>query len=565
MNSSRLSQICDTVLEAGWLLGVTVTPVFFNVYSSRVFEPDKLTTLRAISIVLAVFWLVRFIEERMQGERALRFSLKTPMVLPALLLICVYLVSSIFSLVPFTSFIGSYQRLQGTLTLFSYLVIFFVILTSLRTREQLSRLITVLILNSLPVSLYGIVQHSGLDPLPWAGDVTSRVASNMGNAIFVAAYLILVVPITASRIVESFRDILSREDARVSDILRASGYIFVLAVQLLTIWYSQSRGPWLGTVAAVFLFPYLGLLLLQRQAGPGPQFGDILRGVGFGFSSLILSGGLALFAYWAIQGQIAIYVALGLALLLFGGMWLYFIVERKGWRWLWIGWGSVGLTVALALILINVPGPLQTQARKVPSLRRLTTITELQSSTGRVRGLIWQGAVKLISVHEPIKFPDGTEDQFNFLRPLVGYGPESMYVAYNSFYPPELGHYESRTASPDRSHNETLDSLVITGVLGLAVYLFTFVSFFAWGFHWLGLLNSRFQLLTYIGLDILFAVLFFIIAWRLEGAYLFAVAIPLGVLVGTMVYLTVAAFIWLFQSGESKDSAHIFHPHTILL
>jgi len=232
---------------------------------------------------------------------------------------------------------------------------------------------------------------------------------------------------------------------------------------------------------------------------------------------------------------------------------------------LWIGWGSVGLTVALALILVNVPGPLQTQARKVESLRRLTTITELQSSTGRVRGLIWQGAVELISIHKPIQFPDGTEDKFNFIRPLVGYGPESMYVAYNSFYPPILGHYESRTASPDRSHNETLDSLVITGVLGLAVYLFTFGSFFAWGFHWLGLLKSRAQLLTYIGLDIFFAVVFFFIAWGLEGAYLFAVALPLGILVGTMVYLTVVAFLWLFREDDPVETVVALHPHAILI
>ena len=49
MSSSRLSKFCDRALDAGWLLGVTITPVFFNVYSSRVFEPDKLTTLRALA------------------------------------------------------------------------------------------------------------------------------------------------------------------------------------------------------------------------------------------------------------------------------------------------------------------------------------------------------------------------------------------------------------------------------------------------------------------------------------------------------------------------------------
>ncbi len=575
MKSSRLSLFCDSALEVGWLLAITITPLFFNVYSSRVFEPDKLTTLRALAVVMAILWLVRLVEERIHNERALRFSLQTPMVLPALLMMLVYLVSTATSLVPYTSLVGSYQRLQGTFTLFGYLVIFFAILTGLRTRAQLSRLITVLILNSLPVSLYGIIQHNGLDPLPWAGDVTSRVAANMGNAIFVAAYLIMIVPLTAARIVQSFGDILGRQESRISDVLRASGYIFILAVQLLTIWYSQSRGPWLGIVASAFVFPYLGLIVLERQfrSEGGPADGwlrAILKGVGFGVGSLALAGALAGLAVWALEGTVEIYVGGGLALLVFGGLWLRFIVERKGWQWLWIGWGSVGLTIALGLLLVNVPGPLQNKVRQVSPLKRLTEITELGSGTGKVRSLIWQGAVDLISVHKPITFPDGSTDRLNPIRPLVGYGPEAMYVAYNAFYPPELGHYESRTASPDRSHNETLDSLVITGILGLAAYLFTFGSFFAWGFHWLGLLSSRKQLLLYMGLDIFFAVLFFLIAWRLEGAYLFAVAIPLGILVGTMAYLTLQGFSNLSAPalGETVDNVLDnlrAHPHSLLI
>jgi Na+-translocating ferredoxin:NAD+ oxidoreductase RnfA subunit len=130
MNSSKLSAFCDRVLEAGWLLGVTITPVFFNVYSSRVFEPDKLTTMRALATVMAVFWLVRFLEEAIQRQKPLRFSCRTPLVLPALVTMGVYLITSIFSLVPYTSFVGSYQRLQGTYSLFGYLVIFFALLTS---------------------------------------------------------------------------------------------------------------------------------------------------------------------------------------------------------------------------------------------------------------------------------------------------------------------------------------------------------------------------------------------------------------------------------------------------
>ena len=581
MNSSRLSAFCDRALEAGWLLAVAITPVFFNVYSSRVFEPDKLTTLRSLAVIMAILWLTRFVDEKLHSGRSpgndsapsLRFSLETPMVLPAVLTMVIYLISTAFSLVPYTSLIGSYQRLQGTHTLFAYLVVFFTLMTGMRTRRQLSRLITMLILSSLPVALYGIIQHNGLDPLPWAGDVTRRVASNMGNAIFVAAYLVMIVPLTAARIIQSFSDILRREEPRVTDVLRASGYIFIAAVQLLTIFYSQSRGPWLGIVAAGFLFPFVALILLQRQARTeNPEHAgsvvDVLKGMGFGVGSLALTAAITALTLWALKGQLAIYASIGLGVLTFGGLWLHFIVEQRGWEWLWIGWGTVGLVIALGLIVVNVPGPLQDRVRAIEPLRRFTTITELQQGTGKVRGLIWQGTVDLISFHEPIEYPDGSVDRFNALRPLIGYGPESMYVAYNSFYPAELGHYESRTASPDRSHNETLDSLVITGILGLGVYLFTFGSFFIWGFRWLGLMESRRQLITYIGLDVLFALLFFVIAWQLEGAYLFAVAIPLGILVGTMVYLTQQAFRSLFgpmPEEAEAESLRGHHPHAIIL
>ena len=39
-NRTKLDQWCDSVLEAGWLAALVVAPLFFNVFSSRVFEPD---------------------------------------------------------------------------------------------------------------------------------------------------------------------------------------------------------------------------------------------------------------------------------------------------------------------------------------------------------------------------------------------------------------------------------------------------------------------------------------------------------------------------------------------
>ncbi len=452
---------------------------------------------------------------------------------------------------------------------FSYLVIFFALLTSLRTRAQLSRLITVLILNSLPVALYGIIQRNGLDPLPWAGDVQRRVAANMGNAIFVAAYLIMIAPLTAAQIVESFRDILRFERARVTDILRASGYIFIFVVQLLTIVYSQSRGPFLGIGVALLLLPYLLFIVLQRQAvahdpATHPWYRDLLSGLGLAIGSLAVAGILAGLGS-LLPFKAATYIGAGLGVLAFGGAWLYMIVERKGWRWLWIGWASVGILMALALLAINLPGPLQTWARDNATIGRMTRILDWESGSGRVRTLIWEGVQELVLPHEPLQYPDGRQDIWNSLRPLVGYGPESMYVAYNSFYKVELGHIESRNASPDRSHNETLDTLVNSGMLGLVVYVWVFGAAIYWGLHWLGLLTDRRQFWLWVGLMGGIALALWGVFIYMGRAYLFAVALPIGFVAGTGLYLTWAAFRVTLRGRAVVDSAYALHPHTILL
>ena len=508
MNSTKLSALCDKALEIGWLLAVIVTPLLFNVYSSRVFEPDKLTTLRTIAVIMAALWLVRLIEERTSGQHDFGFTWRTPLVFPTLFTVVVYLVSTVLSVTPRVSFLGSYQRLQGTFTTLSYIVVFLVILDTLRTRAQLDRLITVIIINSLPISLYGLVQHNGLDPLPWGGDVTTRVASNMGNSIFVAAYLIMILPLTVGRIVESFQAILTEEESDWADILRAAGYIFVIAIELVAIWYSQSRGPLLGLIAGLYLL-FLLLALSSRSK-------------------------------WAAASSLII----------------------------------VTLTVLVVgfLVLVNIRGgPLQSM-RHAPWLGRLGSVFDFEGGTGKVRALIWEGMIDLILPHEPIEepptqaHPKGRPDPFNALRPLVGYGPESVYVAYNGFYPPLLGHHESRTASPDRSHNETLDSLAITGLLGLIAYLWVFGSVFYYGLKWMGLVKDQWQRTLLFGLVAGLSVASVALFWWWQGLHFFGAALTLGIGAGLGIYLAVMAVIsavHIFRSSEALLPQR--HPHHFLL
>ncbi len=580
MSSTRLSAILDGILEAGWLSAIVVTPLFFNIYSSRVFEPDKLTTLRSIALVMAAVWLVRWAEERASGRREpSRITWRTPLVLPTLMTVIVYLVSTAFSLSPYTSFFGSYQRLQGTFTTLSYIVIFLILLDRLRSRAQVDRLITTLIINSLPIALYGFVQHAGRDPLPWGGDVVRRVASNMGNAIFVAAYLIMAVPPTLSRIVEAFRSILEEEEAGTLYVLQAAAYIFILLVQVIAIWYTKSRGPLLGLLAGVGIWAFVGLLILRRRSPPpdGPPrrvlLKDLGQGLAFGLLTILATGAAGGAVYLLLRRVLASgsslppFGALITGGLVMAGLWLTFIVNRRGWRWLWAS-ALILAVIAIALFFaVNPGGPLHEWAVSNPAIGRVANVLEAGSGTGRVRALIWEGGLKMILPHEPIQYPptilrpEWKPDPFNAVRFLVGYGPESMYVGYNRFYPPLLGHVESRTASPDRSHNETLDSLIITGLPGFVAYIWLFGSLFYFGLRWLGLLPADWRRWLFFGLLAGGALLATAIVVPTIGPHFFCLAIPIGLVGGLFLYLLIYAFsLYLAPPPEGP-----LHPYALPL
>src|SRR3712207_5403411 len=152
--------------------------------------------LRSIVLVMLAAWGIKTIEQvSMARERPnWRAWWRAPLAIPALIFAGVFVVATLASVQPSLSWWGSYQRGQGTYTNLSYIALFALIVGNLRTREQIQRLLTTAILTGVSVSTYGIVQHLGLDPLPWKGNVITRISSTMGNSIFVAAYLIMIVP-----------------------------------------------------------------------------------------------------------------------------------------------------------------------------------------------------------------------------------------------------------------------------------------------------------------------------------------------------------------------------------
>jgi len=258
---TKVSLFCDKLIEAGWLAAVIVTPLFFNIASKQTFEPDKVALLRSLALVMVAAWIVRAIERgKVREEGSFPFW-------PLLGLVAFFglvnVLATVASVDSRSSLWGSYDRRQGLYALLSYAVIFLLIVSSLRRREQVERLITAILLTSLPVSLYAIVQHYGWDPMRWTMPVTERVMSTLANPIFVAAYLIMVIPLTMERLVRSVAA--WRRGKNLPSLVLLGCYLCLLGAQAMGIYFTQSRGPVVGLAVGLFLFFLLWAVIRGRK------------------------------------------------------------------------------------------------------------------------------------------------------------------------------------------------------------------------------------------------------------------------------------------------------------
>jgi len=504
MVRTRLSLFCDRIIEAGWLAAAIVTPLFFNFYSNRVFEANKVTLLRSIALVMAAAWIIKVTEvggwKKVDRPRftfhVSRFTLlvsgiwdrisKTPLVLPTLLFAAIYLLSTLSSVIFRVSFWGSYHRRQGLYVTLCYIVIFFSTLKTLRTRQQLERLITTILLTSLPVSLYGIMQRLQLDPLPWVQGGAGRAQSTLGNPILIGAYLIMVVPLTIRELIRSFSLVRDGKKRTVSSFVLLSCYFLLLALQLVCLLFTVSRGPLIGLMAGVLFF----FLLLAVS---------------------------------------------------------------KGWKGLALT--AIGLAIGLGLFLIalNLPNTLLSPVKKVtflaPALGRLSQI----SAHIIERTVIWEGAVEMITA-DP-------------LRAVVGRGPETMGTTFYPYLPPEWFGIAGPDRTADRCHNETLDVWITGGLIGFAAYLFLFGSIYYYGLKWLGLIANSRQRNFLIIIWLVGGFSGLLIPWLMDGTLRWAgVGIPAGILLALVIYLMTTLFLQRKEeSPKPKNQSPEFENQILLI
>ena len=505
MTVTKIELVCDGIIEMGWLGALVLVPVFVDSYFGPIFEPEKVSVIRAISLVMLAAWMIKFVvggrlnvptglemhsvrdESRAPDGLGcnLKYIVRTPLVLPVLLITISYVLSSILSISPRISWWGSYYRAQGAVTTFAYISIFGLMLLHLRTMAQWRRLAFAVVITGTSIAVLATLQHFGVDPFPRAYRPDNRVAANLGNPVFLGAYLIMVVFVTVERLAATLFDIL-RKPARPNVARRCAvrwslAVVFALALtlQIIGILFSGSRGPLLGLLAGAFVYVLLGLLLLR---------GD----------RRLKSGGV--------------------------GRW-------RCMDWLWVMPIAAGLGVLL--FFLGARGSLPQGWQDHPATGRLTTALDPLTSGAQGRAFMWAGAIEIASPHSPFRYLDGSLDRFNSLRPLVGHGPETMRLTYSRFYPLALGEIEGSDRIPDRAHNELLDKLGTLGLFGFLAHFALFASVLRWGFHWLGLSGTGSRCLPVWGVLLTSALLGALLTCIASNSLVFAVpGLSVGLLGG---------------------------------
>jgi len=298
--------------------------------------------------------------------------------------------------------------------------------------------------------LYGILQHYGVDPvfgneMPWGE--RERSFSTMGHPNFFATFLILGLPVLLSLFFWS-------EGGLVKGLL-----MVLVCGALLCLFYTESRGAWLGYLGALpvwFLFSLGSRRLRVILLGP-------VVGVVVAMLVLLLSETTQGYVVvWALPFWLTAILGLQLA----SG-------ERKVRFAKKPAWGA--LLVAAVVLVSNV----FVDRKEIGG--RMESVFEAEKGSVRTRRILWAGTLNMFMA-----------------KPLFGWGTGTFGIYFPKFRDPATaGKIMPNTL---HAHCEYLETGSETGVIGLGVLLWMLGAFLWESVRRVGHAREGLQKMAIVGL-----------------------------------------------------------------
>lgn len=351
------------------LLPLIVIPV-----TSELFEFNKMVFIYLMTSIITSLWLAKILV-----SKKINFQ-KTPLDLPILIFLAANIISAIFSIDKNLSIFGYYSRFNGgLLSLFSYSILYWAFVNNI-SKEKVSKIVKAIVLSSVLVCLYAILQKAGIDKNIWVQDVQNRVFSSLGQPNWLAAFIVLIFFLPFSAFKEK----------------KSSKLIFIFTIAyFLVILFTKSRSGILGLVFSWLVF-WLPLLRFKEREN------KIYNPKNFFYLTVMI----------------------------------IFITFLVGTPWT----PSFG-----DIVLKNKEAPITTNT---------TSLETGGTESGEIRKIVWKGALKIWQNY-----------------PLFGSGPETFALSYFKFKPQEHNLTSEWNFIYNKAHNEYLNYLANTGILGFLSYL----------------------------------------------------------------------------------------------
>lgn len=401
------------------LLGL---PLAVSFHSDELFEfPKMLLVYGAATIVLCclgVEWIKR---QRIDIPN-------TPFNLPITAFVVSQFLSTIVTLNSRTSWLGYYSRFNGGFFSTLAYTILFIGWLSFVQKKELPRLLRSFLIGAVIAAAYAFPEHFGVSPSCalisgeftvscWVQDVKSRVFGTFGQPNWLAAYLIVALPVAIATFLTSLSKTSIVARTTLTKKLSPALWLVVCALCSSVLFFTQSRSGILGALLGFGIFG-AGIILRKRQTSH-PQ-SVLLPFLGTGIVFLILM---------AVIGTPFNSKVTQLTARFFPGS-----------------------TTSVSPSPVPVAGP----ALEVGG-----------SESGDIRKVVWQGAIDVFKRH-----------------PLLGSGVETF--AYSYYLDRPLAHnlLSEWDFLYNKAHNEFLNYLATTGLVGLGSYVVMIGSFTIFPFIW---------------------------------------------------------------------------------
>lgn len=380
-----------------------LAPLVLNSATSELFEFNKMMLIYIAALLVLFTWTIKSIHEK---KIILR---RTILDIPIIIFFTSQLLSTIFSIDRWTSFLGYYGRFNGgLLSLISYFVLYYGFVTFF-SYENIVRLLKISLISSVVVILWGLPGHFGKDLSclvftgQWSNSCwteafrpTERMFSTLGQPNWLGAYLAIHFFVG---LFFYFDAVFAQKKSSVKAQIVFLSYLVLVSVGIL---FSRSRSSYLGVMIGAGVF-------------------------------LLLSANV----FWLKSKDFFIKTGKALGYFVIAGLLLVLIVKT-------------GVPSIDKFITFAPKGQEQTAPVKKTFAPTSLDVTESLD----IRKIVWQGAWEL-----------------GFKYPLLGTGPETFAYTYYQVRPKAHNLTSEWDYLYNKAHNEYLNYFATTGFSGIISYL----------------------------------------------------------------------------------------------